>query len=149
MPKSQKQAKSRHTPLTTSQATDALLQTCGVIACREDLKPAEAERVRDAFALVERDSAENVPQGLAREHRYQECLKRARKKGGWAMVLVFSVGLGQSKLAAMKDIDRLFLPTEFSKHQNHYQTDVIEGLVQKFLIKGSFGLHNLKQLNNF
>ena len=47
------------------------------------------------------------------------------------MVLVCAAALGHSKVAAMRDRDRLLLPTEFSKHENAYKSEIIEDLVQK------------------
>jgi hypothetical protein len=53
-----------------------------------------------------------------REIRYMQFLKQAKKIGGLSMVLVCAVGLGHLKVAAIRDRDRLLLPTKFSRHKN-------------------------------
>jgi hypothetical protein len=118
-----KAKKSRHAPLRIDSAVARLLESSRLIECREDVTPAEFQRIRHAFELLEQQPSKALPKRSQREDHYLQFLKRAQKVGGRPMVLVCAAGLGPSKVAAMRDRDRLLLPTEFSNHEDAYKSE--------------------------
>lgn len=49
---------SRHKPLLASEAVEKLIDTSKLIQYREDVRPQEAKRIQDAFALMAETSGE-------------------------------------------------------------------------------------------
>jgi hypothetical protein len=87
---------------------EKLIDTFKLIQYREDVRPQEAKRVQDAFALMAEPSGEGrASQAAERRNGYRWLLKKVQDAVGPQLVVLCAIGLGQSAIGGMTDRVRL------------------------------------------
>ena len=127
--------KSRHSPLSMDLAIAKLLDASKLIACREGVSSNEEKRVQWAFDLLEKPPTGSLVRTMERRSHYRQFVRQAKKQGGLELVALCAAGLGQTSITAMRERDRLLLPSELSKYKDVYQSDVFHDIVKSYFAR--------------
>jgi len=129
---------SRHKALSAGEAVEKLIDTFNLIQYREDVRPQEAKRIQDAFALMAGTSGEGrVSQAAERRNSYRWLLKKAQDAFGPQLVVLCAVGLGQSAIGGMTDRVRLEFLEAIKKKEQVLKSAILQKLADECSVSGS------------
>jgi len=131
MPRKVQRKKSRSRPLSVEGATTKLLETSNTIQCREGVRLTECKRIREAFQLLG-ESGRPADKKTTRRGHFRNFLTRVKKVAGLEMVVLCTVGLGQSTVGNMKDRLRLDLPLAIKNRDRVLTCSVLRDLVEEY-----------------
>ncbi|OJD20519.1 hypothetical protein ACJ73_08143 [Blastomyces percursus] len=124
----------KHT-LSIDDAVAKVLNSAKTIKLRESIKPHEAKRVREAFALLaDHRLPSNSTKTSERRDNYRRFLKQINDHDrGPQLVVICAVGIGQSAIASMREVARLNLPEEIKKRANALTDPTIDKIAAEYL----------------
>lgn len=128
---------SRHKPLSAGEAVEKLIDTSKLIQYREDVRPQEAKRIQDAFAMMAETSEEGrASQAAERRNSYRWLLKKVQDAIGPQLVLLCAVGLGQSAIGGMTDRVRLEFLEAIKEQEEALKSAILQKLGDKYSVSG-------------
>ncbi|QSS65471.1 hypothetical protein I7I51_06314 [Histoplasma capsulatum] len=137
----------KHT-LSIDDAVAKVLNSAKTIKLRESVKPHEAKRVREAFALLaDHRLPSNSTKTSERRDNYRRFLKQVNDHDrGPQFVVICAVGLGQSAIASMREVARLNLPEEIKKRANALTDPTIDKIATEYRRVFELTLHDVQAI---
>lgn len=98
-----------------------------------DVRPLEAKRIKDAFALMaETSGEEGASQATQRRNSYRWLLKKVQDAVGPQLVLQCAAGLGQSAIGGMTDRVQLELLEDIKEQEEASKSAILQKLADGY-----------------
>ena len=93
-----------------------------MIELRENVKPHERNRIKEAFEMLIKPHAPDGMVGKKKEFDYVQLLRRLNNSGDAQLVMVCIVGLGRSALLSLREKVKLHLAKEMKSCRDKWDT---------------------------
>lgn len=127
-------------PATVEDYVNKLIDVSQMIRSRMGLKPAEKQRVVEAFDLLAAGEPPAGSKALANKRTYVGFLQRVQKVLGLNGVVLCAVGLGMSAVVSMGDRFRVDLPHMLQKREEEIAQDDLQSIANTYAAKLEFNM---------
>lgn len=118
--------------MAVAKAVDKLTDTARLIELRLAFRAVEEVRVRDAFKLLAQGRPLPGSKGSKQKIAYLEFLQRVQNLQGSAGVALCAAALGPSRVASLKERERIEIPHEMKKRKSQLSGQTLCNLAKVY-----------------